>query len=181
MPKDQSGRMEPLFFRLKPKKPTCLLAADYIKLVTNNEHSRNYLKQRFDQSISKQYDSYLPSYTVAELIRKKEFRVNDSKELVFMNQAVIQEQKGSLMHVIKQVGGNIISGKSILDVSLPVDIFESRSLLERSASAFGMVPDYLLPIADADPLTQMKSIISLFATIPTLELVMLKPFNPILG
>lgn len=93
----------------------------------------------------------------------------------------MQEQKGSLMFVMKQVGGNIISGKSILDVSLPVDIFESRSLLERSASSFGMVPDYLLPIADVDPLTQMKSIVALFATIPTLELVMLKPFNPILG
>ena len=44
-----------------------------------------------------------------------------------------------------------------------------------------MAPDYLLPIADADPLTQIKNITTLFATIPTLELVMLKPFNPILG
>lgn len=71
MPKDQSARMEPVFFRLKPKKPTCMLAADYIKLVTSNEHCISYFKQRFDQSIANKYDSYLPSYTVGELIRKK--------------------------------------------------------------------------------------------------------------
>jgi hypothetical protein len=54
-------------------------------------------------------------------------------------------------------------------------------LLERSAAAFGIVPDYLIPVAEADPLTQMKSIITLVSTLPILELVMLKPFNPILG
>ena len=43
------------------------------------------------------------------------------------------------------------------------------------------MPDYLIPIADADPLTQIKNIATLFTNIPTLELVMLKPFNPILG
>ena len=85
------------------------------------------------------------------------------------------------MFLIKQVGANIITGKSVLNVSLPVDIFEPRSLLERSAASFGMAPDYLLPVADSDPLTQIKNIITLFSTIPTLELVMLKPFNPILG
>lgn len=85
------------------------------------------------------------------------------------------------MYVIKQLGANIVSGKSVLNVSLPVDIFESRTLLERSASSFGLVPDYLIPIADADPLTQIKNIATLITIIPTLELVMLKPFNPILG
>jgi hypothetical protein len=43
------------------------------------------------------------------------------------------------------------------------------------------LPDYLLPVADSDVLTQMKNVVTLFATVPTLELVMQKPFNPILG
>ena len=84
-----------------------------------------------------------------------------------MNKEVIKGQKGSLLYVIKQVGANIISGKSVLNVSLPVDIFEPRTLLERSASSFGIAPDYLLPTADADPLTQIKNIITLFSMIPT--------------
>jgi hypothetical protein len=100
---------------------------------------------------------------------------------VFVDYNVIKGQKNSLLFVIRQVGANIISGKSVLNVSLPVDIFESRTLLERSAACFGMAPDYLIPVADADPLTQIKNIVTLFSHIPTLELVMLKPFNPILG
>lgn len=90
-------------------------------------------------------------------------------------------QKDSLKFLIRQIGANIITGKSVLNVSMPVDIFESRSLLERSACAFGSAPDYLIPVADADPLTQIKNVLTLFATIPTLELLMQKPFNPILG
>lgn len=101
--------------------------------------------------------------------------------MIYQDFQVIKNQKNSLMYVIKQVGGNLISGKSVLNVSLPVDIFESRSLLERSATGFGMAPDYLQPIADADPITQIKNVISLIYSIPTLELILLKPFNPILG
>jgi hypothetical protein len=123
----------------------------------------------------------VPSYILPELLKRKEFKINENKELVFINNEVILGQKGSLLFVIKQVGANIISGKSVLNVSLPVDIFEPRTLLERSASSFGLVPDYLLPVADADPLAQIKNVVTLFANIPTLELIMLKPFNPILG
>ena len=85
-----------------------------------------------------------------------------------MEHEIIKSQKSSLLYVIKQVGANLISGKSVLNVSLPVDIFESRTLLERSATNFGTAPDFLLPIADADPLTQIKNVVTLFSTIPTL-------------
>ena len=40
-----------------------------------------------------------------------------------MNQELIQGQKDTLKFVIKQIGANIISGKSVMNVSLPVDIF----------------------------------------------------------
>lgn len=90
-------------------------------------------------------------------------------------------QRDSLKFIIRQIGANILTGKSVLNVSMPVDIFQSRSLLERSACSFGSLPDYLLPVADSDVLTQMKNVVTLFATVPTLELVMQKPFNPILG
>lgn len=101
--------------------------------------------------------------------------------MVFIDYDVIKGQKNSLLYVIKQVGANIISGKSVLNVSLPVDIFESRTLLERNAASLGLAPDYLIPFADSDPLTQLKNIVTLICQIPTTELVMLKPFNPILG
>ena len=170
-----------MFYKLKPVKPDSLPSEDYIKLVLNGLNERYYLKHRFDQSIIQKYDTYTPSYCLQEMIKRNEYQVSQKKELVFIDQAVIDGQKDSLIFVIKQIGANLVSGKSVLNVSLPVDIFESRSLLERSAASFGIAPDYLLPIAEADPLTQIKSIITLFSTLPTLELIMLKPFNPILG
>ncbi len=37
----------------------------------------------------------------------------------------------------------MLSGKSIVNISLPVYIFEDRSNLERYAYAFGFAPEYL--------------------------------------
>jgi hypothetical protein len=87
---------------------------------------------------------------------------------VFINQDLLNNQKDTLIFVIKQIGANIFSGKSVLNVSLPVDIFESRSLIERSAASFGKIPDFLLPIADENPVYQIKKIVAFIATIPTL-------------
>lgn len=119
---------------------------------------------------------------MSELFKKgTEYKVSENNELIYINYDVLNGQKDSLKFIIKQIGANILTGKSVLNVSMPVDIFESRSLLERSACSFGSVPDYLIPVADADPLAQIKNVLTLFSTIPTLELLMQKPFNPILG
>lgn len=45
--------------------------------------------------------------------------------------------------MLKTIGSNLLSGKSILNISLPVEIFETRSNLERFAYAFGFGPKYL--------------------------------------
>ena len=63
------------------------------------------------------------------MLKREEYKVSQKKELVYIDQAVIDGQKNSLIFVIKQIGANLVSGKSVLNVSLPVDIFESRSLL----------------------------------------------------
>ena len=67
---------------------------------------------------------YEPWYCLSELIKKGgEYKITENKELFFINQELIQGQKDTLKFVIKQIGANIISGKSVLNVSLPVDIF----------------------------------------------------------
>ena len=54
-------------------------------------------------------------------------------------------------------------------------------MLERSCASFGCAPKYLKPVADADIYTQMKAVVGFAVTLSPLELIMLKPFNPILG
>jgi hypothetical protein len=45
--------------------------------------------------------------------------------------------------MLKKIGSNLISGKSIMSISLPVEIFETRSNLERTAYMFTYAPKYL--------------------------------------
>lgn len=77
-----------------------------------------------------EYHDYTPSYSLGEMLKKGgEYRVTEEKELVFINFPQIQGQKDTLKYIIRQIGSNIISGKSVMNISLPVDIFEPRSLL----------------------------------------------------
>jgi hypothetical protein len=66
--------------------------------------------------------------------------VDKNGELVFMNQKVIDAQKDVIKFIIGQLCSNLFSGKSIMHMSLPVDIFDDRALLERSACSFGFAP-----------------------------------------
>ncbi len=45
--------------------------------------------------------------------------------------------------MIKKIGSNLITGKSVLSISLPVEIFETRSNLERTAYSFTYAPKFL--------------------------------------
>ena len=85
------------------------------------------------------------------MIEAKVYEITSNRELKFIDQELLDSQKETLRFVLRQIGANLISGKSILNVSLPVDIFESRTGLERSASSFACCPDYLMPMAQSSP------------------------------
>lgn len=48
------------------------------------------------------------------------------------------------------MGGNILKGKSLLSISMPVDIFDKRSNLERMGASFCFAPHYLEKAAEMD-------------------------------
>jgi hypothetical protein len=47
-----------------------------------------------------------------------------------------------LGHLVKQLGSNIINGKSIVDICLPIKIFETRSFLEKFPLLLSFAPIY---------------------------------------
>jgi hypothetical protein len=49
--------------------------------------------------------------------------------MIFINQEVIDAQKDIIKYVLKQIGTNLLSGKSVMNMSLPVEIFDDRSIL----------------------------------------------------
>jgi hypothetical protein len=97
--------------------------------------------------------------------------INDNNEFVFTNQQVMDAQKDVIKYIIKQVGSNLLSGKSIMNMSLPVDIFDSRSILERAAASFGYAPIFLSKaFQSTDDIEQMSMVATFMSTAALLEL-----------
>ena len=94
----------------------------------------------------------------------------------------MNEQKKVLTFIIKRIGKNILSGKGILNISLPVDIFCRESNIERLAMSFGYCPRYFEKVANAKaPMDQLKAVLASNFGSSLIYLTMQKPFNPILG
>ena len=55
----------------------------------------------------------------------------------------MEKQKGVVKDVLSKAAANVFSGQSIIGISLPVRIFEPRSLLERICDWYGFAPVYL--------------------------------------
>lgn len=69
-----------------------------------------------------------------------------------------------------------------MHVSMPVDIFESRSNTERICNALGFAPVYLERAAKLnDPVLRMKDVFAFTIGFLVNFMSMEKPFNPILG
>jgi hypothetical protein len=64
----------------------------------------------------------------------------------------VKAQSSVLKNVLKRIGTNIFSGKSILNISLPIEIFASDTNLERLCKANAYAPLFLEDKIEAAPL-----------------------------
>ena len=102
--------------------------------------------------------------------------------LLVVDQELIIKQKGVIGHIMKQFSMNLLQGKSIMNISFPVQVFEPRSVLERLANTFKYAPNFLQKAGNTfDSLEQFKLVISFFISGLHLNISQRKPFNPILG
>jgi hypothetical protein len=110
------------------------------------------------------------------------YEVHDKLGLVYRDTETISKQRKVVFYLLKSVGANLLRGKSIMNISLPVTIFDKASLLERSLENYAYAPIFGEKMyAAPDPVEKMKQAVAL--TIASLHtgLSMKKPFNPILG
>lgn len=85
--------------------------------------------------------------------------------LWYKDEIRMNAQKKVLGYIVKKMGSNLIQGKNILNVSLPVDIFSTESNLERVARTFVYAPLVLEPASKMeDPVAQLKQVIILSLT-----------------
>ena len=63
--------------------------------------------------------------------------------MIYLDQLRIKRSRDTLKYLLKKMGKNILSGKSILSISLPVNIFSRSSNLEHLAVGFSYAPLFL--------------------------------------
>lgn len=100
----------------------------------------------------------------------------------YIDEKKMAEQRGVIKYILNRIGRNILEGKPITQISLPVDIFCPCSNLERIARSMGLAPHFLNQAAAAtDPLQQFRLAACWFFSHQIAFIEMEKPFNPILG
>ena len=83
---------------------------------------------------------------------------------------------------MKTLKKNIFSGKGILNISLPVDIFNIDSNLQRMSECMSLAPEILEKAAkESDPLKRFKHVMGFGLSNSVVYFDVEKPFNPILG
>jgi hypothetical protein len=146
-------------YYVNPKECSCLILP---KAIPNSEIKYNI---DYDNSINTEYI--------------KEIGSND---LIYTNKEFLEKQRNLFSYFIKKIGSNILQGKNIMNLSLPIFIFDTRSLLEMWVWQNGYCSIYLeKAFLEKDPLERIK-----YSTIYAMSKMHLcvaqqKPFNPILG
>lgn len=64
-------------------------------------------------------------------IADNEFEKNYSDEgLIYTDNTVIENQRSSINYLVKKIGSQLLKGESVMNISLPVFMFDERSLCE---------------------------------------------------
>jgi hypothetical protein len=102
--------------------------------------------------------------------------------LKFIDLKTIEKQRGVITHFLSKMGSNLLSGSGIMNVSLPINIFDQRSLLEVFAHQFRLAPYFLEKVEpDDSAISKMKMTTAFALTRIHLSMTQMKPFNPIWG
>jgi len=112
---------------------------------------------------------------------REECVTNEIGDLVFTNKDKIKAQGGIIMKMFKRIGAHLLTGKNVLNVSFPIEIFGTDTNLERLCKGMAYAPHFLENKIGVTPLQRMKAAICFAIGNLLLYINMEKPFNPILG
>ena len=158
------------------------------KKFTQNDFDKNSFCSKAIFNKSKEFQAPFPiRLTKEQLTYKynpdylKEFLIKDYYGVYCLNQEIVDRQSGVIKDLIIQLTKSILS-RTHITISLPIRIFEPRSMIERYVDWFAFAPDLLEKAAKCeDNIETFKYVIlfSLSALFRSTE--QLKPLNPLLG
>lgn len=110
------------------------------------------------------------------------FFLNKKNYLECADEKIKKSNEGVIPYVLRELAKNVLSGKGVVSISLPVRIFQPKSLLERILDACSFVPTFFkLACQTDDKLLRMKYICAFIVGGMYMSADLRKPFNPILG
>ncbi|CAD8073577.1 unnamed protein product [Paramecium sonneborni] len=157
---------------------------EILDLVQRGHFIQKSIQRQFNQSILSGLDKFLgTSKEDGHFLLTKYYEVDPKKGgLIYTNKKLISDQRSVLLDIIKRMGSNLLSGKSLMSVSLPIQVFEARSFLERMARAQGHAPVFLEKAAQTtDVFEQLRLTVAFHISSFMMGVQQEKPFNPIIG
>ena len=95
---------------------------ELVTLLQKKAHERYYLKHKFDQEAH--LDINRNEHSIVEpnhyIFQNGDWKLNEDDDAIYCNTAIMDMQKDVIKMIIKQLSSNIMSGKSIMNMSLPV-------------------------------------------------------------
>jgi hypothetical protein len=116
-----------------------------------------------------------------EVMKSDYLRRPGEEGLIYIKKEVIEKQRSVCGYLLKKIGSNLMKGKSIMNISLPIDIFDARSLLEQWVWQNGLSSEILELDEKLSPLEKLKYSTTFAFAKFHLQGAPLKPFNPIIG
>ncbi|KAJ6229199.1 oxysterol-binding protein [Anaeramoeba flamelloides] len=126
---------------------------------------------------------YLRKDTDFKYLRKfLQERLYKSGGVQLLNSEEAKNQRVYCWELVKSIGKEILDGKELTRISMPIGLFEPRSFLERLADSFAYAPVYLeRAYGSINPIERLKNVIVFALAGLHLSLTNSKPFNPVLG
>ena len=128
----------------------------FISSTSYTEIVKNFVKEEKAIKVITYKEKYEDS------IRTNFMKTYGTIGMEYINQIEIKKQRGVMSYMIKKIGANLLTGKSIMNVSLPIYIFESRSIMEIWAFNYSFAPTFLKKAAQSDPVERLKLVYKIF-------------------
>lgn len=109
-------------------------------------------------------------------------KTTDQAGLVYLNEKEKKKIEEGIKYLLKKIGANILKGQSIMNISLPVFLFDPRSMHEVFCYELRGAPFYLTKaFYSADEFERIRWMVVFLMSQLYITTLQLKPFNPIIG
>lgn len=114
--------------------------------------------------------------------RLEGFKVDKDGTLKVACKEIKTKQKAAITGIFKRAAVKLLEGKNVVGMSLPINIFQPRSTIERLGDLFSYFPHYCnLASETDDEIKRIKYLTSAVVASCQFQMNQWKPFNPIMG